>query len=98
MFKRILTYSIIAVLGLALIGGTIAILVRPENVEAYGGRGGVNQDRQGSLNGNLESELRGSGNNQGQGRGQGQGDGTNGENQNSGSGGGGNGDRGQGNA
>ena len=75
MFKRILTYSIIAVLAIALIGGTIAIMVRPNDVEAYGGpgvnkgnisdRGEVFQGNGGGNNGGRNSGT----SNGGQGRG-----------------------------
>ena len=55
MMKRILTYSVIAVLAIVLIGGTISILVRPNDVEAYGGPGANkvnNSERNGEYDGN----------------------------------------------
>jgi hypothetical protein len=53
MIKRMLTYGVIAVLAIVLIGGTIVILVRPHDVEAYGGSGGNRINFVGSNGGNI---------------------------------------------
>ena len=113
MFKRVLVYSIIAVLGLTLVGGTIAILARPNDVEAYSNRGPFNQNDQEELGSSEGDQAQGSGGGRGRSqvevtqepqtqdteiiRGQGQSQGTNGGNQDLGNAGNANDTRGQGN-
>lgn len=80
MLKKILGYSFIAILAIALIGGTIVILTRPNDVEAYGGRGSESQhsERQsGNESGNSTGQGQG-GSGQGQG-GSGSGQGQDGD-------------------
>lgn len=71
MFKKILAYSIIAILAITLVGGTIAILVRPHDVEAYNGPAALNLNTEKQLGSQQDHEGQGSGNGGGQGQGQG---------------------------
>jgi hypothetical protein len=59
MFSKILTYSVVAILAVALIGGTVFILTRPDDASAYSPMG-TNRENGTGGNGNSDGNSNGS--------------------------------------